>query len=152
MTNASDREYSDNLDRTPIDQNNPTRVTRYALIPATVAVIRDGRPIPSTASSVKAMIDTGASDSAVSRALACDMKLAEAGTDTGMGMEGAAVERQLYRAHLELKSPRIAWDAAFFETAAGQGLFDIIIGNDLLANLTFFVDGPAGRFTLRHPT
>ena len=64
-------------------------------------------------------------------------------------MESAATERTLYRAHLKLLDLPIAWDATLTEMEAGQGLFDVIIGNDLLATLIFSVDGPASRFTLR---
>ena len=96
------------------------------------------------------MIDTGATSSAVAKSLAKDLGLKKAGSETGVGIDSKAGKRTLYRAHLQLLKLPVAWKALLLETEAGQNLFDIIIGNDLLAGLTFTVDGPTNKFTLSY--
>lgn len=151
MTNPDVRTFSDDLDATSIDKDDPNRVTRYALMDAIVAVVLDnGDVVPSENRRVRAMIDTGATSSAVAKSLAKDLGLKKAGSETGVGIDSKAGKRTLYRAHLQLLKLPVAWKALLLETEAGQNLFDIIIGNDLLAGLTFTVDGPTNKFTLSY--
>jgi gag-polyprotein putative aspartyl protease len=151
MANPVGREYSRDLDKTGIDPTNPLRVTRYALIPVIVRVIlENGRVSPDEFRECTAMIDTGATTSAVTKSLAEDLGLRVGGKEVGLGIAEAPTERTLYRAHVDLPDLGNAWDAAFIETEAGQGIFDVIIGNDILSAYIFNVDGPVDKFTLRY--
>jgi hypothetical protein len=151
MTNPAAREFSDFLDKTPIDKNDASRVTRYALIDATVAVVLEsGKVDPAQYRKVRAMIDAGASVSAVTQTLVGDLKPWKVGTDTGIGIGVMPTVHDLYRVHLALPDLNIAWDTVLFEMQAGQGLFDIIIGNDLLSSFVFTVNDPPGKFSLRY--
>lgn len=74
------------------------------------------------------------------------------GHETGIGMEGREIRIPLYHARLELPDLRRSWDTTILmETGAGQGLHDVVLGNDVLQSCVFILDGPAGKFTLRCP-
>jgi hypothetical protein len=149
---VSQNEISGDLDKTGIDQNDPSRVTRYAIIKVVISAAPDDENAPLKYSKqVDAMIDTGATNSSVSETLAAELHLDVVGYDTGIGMDGKLARFPLYRASIEVPAIPCHWNRWFFmRNGGGQGVFDVIIGNDLLASCVFTVDGPAGRFMLRY--
>ena len=146
-------EFTGDLDRTPIYGEDSSRVTGYAIIDAIVSPALDGQRASSGRSAnVRALIDTGATTSAVDKTVAADLGLPVIGHETGIGMEGREIRIPLYHARVELPDLRRSWDTAILmETGAGQGLHDVVLGNDVLQSCVFILDGPAGKFILRCP-
>ena len=62
------KEFTGNLDKTPIDANDSSRVTGYAIIDVIVGPVPEDEQVASAnPMSVRAMIDTGATTSAVDK-------------------------------------------------------------------------------------
>jgi len=146
------REISEDLDKTRIDKNDPSRVTRYAIIPIIVNSAPSDGGVPSKYSKqVKAMIDTGATGSAVSGILASELHLEVVGSEIGIGMDGKPGPVPLYLGHITVPDLSCHWNRQILmQTGGGQGVFDVIIGNDILQSCVFTVYGPNDRFTLRY--
>lgn len=152
-TGSGINEFTGDLDRTPLYGGDSSRVTGYAIIDAIVSPALDGQRTSSGRSAdVRALIDTGATNSAVDKALATELGLPVIGYETGIGMEGRKNRVPLYHARLELPDLGRSWDAVILmETGACEGLHNVVIGNDVLQSCVLIVDGPAGKFTLRCP-
>ena len=146
------REISGDLDKTRIDKNDPSRVTRYAVIPIIINSAPSDGAVPSKYSKqVNAMIDTGATGSAVSGILAEELHLEVIGSEIGIGMDGKPGPVSLYLGHITVPDLSCHWNRQILmPTGGGQGVYDVIIGNDILQSCVFTVDGPADRFTLRY--
>jgi Aspartyl protease len=107
--------------------------------------------LPKHSKQVNAMIDTGATGSAVSKDLAEELHLEVIGPEIGIGMDGKPGPVPLRLGHITVPDLSCHWNRQILmQTGASQGLYDVIIGNDILQSCIFTVDGPAGRFTLRY--
>jgi hypothetical protein len=116
------------------------------------AMAAANQPIPAPIVGV-ALIDTGASRSAVNAATAILLGVQQVGVGTGY-TAGGPVQQSLYPVRFAF--PGIGLDVQFNaatgvdltgQTCAGQPML-ALIGRDVLANCVFIYNGPAGTFTL----
>lgn len=111
-----------------------------------------GQPLPAPVTGW-ALLDTGASRTAVHREIAQRLGVNTVGTATG-GTAGGQVTHQLYP--FRLAFPAIGWDVEF-SAAAGVDLTGqvvhgqqvvALVGRDILGGCVFAYNGPGGLFTL----
>jgi len=148
--------YNGRLDQTGIlDPTDPSKVigtTGYAILPVTVEGLT-GDKVSSTSRSEDAMIDTGATTTAVHPSLARDLDLEQVGRELG----GDAEEDHptyvpLYRVRITISAIEGEWDLlALGRDYPYPHLFRVIIGNDILKSCRFTFDGPAESFALELP-
>lgn len=97
---------------------------------------------------ISAMVDTGASITAINVAVAQRLGLPTTGSIQIGGATGVA-DQPLYAALFRIPDPFVEWDPM---TIAGANLsgtpFDILIGRNILCNMTLSYDGKSGRFSL----
>ncbi len=137
--------YIGNLDRSAVqDLADPSRVTHYAIVPVTVAgFAKDGVLTPP--SSEKAMIDTGATSSAVHPSLAGELGLQQVGNESGDDSDESVL---LYRMRVTIPKIGGEWDLYVIGREYGHPqLFRVIIGTDILKDCAFTFNGPKGRGT-----
>jgi predicted aspartyl protease len=135
--------YYEDLDRTPVtDPSDPSRVTHYAIVPVTIAgLTEDEVSIPP--SSEKAMIDTGATSSAIHPSLADDLGLRQVGHEFGNDSREPA---SLYRVRVTISVIGGEWDLYVIGREYDpHHLFRVIIGTDILKDCGFTFNGPGGR-------
>lgn len=95
-----------------------------------------------------AMIDTGASITAIDAVLAQKIGLVQTGSAPIVGVTGE-MDQPVYAAQLMLEKPSVALDPwkMVGSPLNGQG-FDVLLGRDFLEQLTLVYDGSSGNFTL----
>lgn len=97
---------------------------------------------------IQALVDTGASITAINTPVAQRLGLPTTGSIQIGGATGSA-EQPLYAAMLRIPDPFVEWDPM---TLAGANLtgtpFDILIGRNVLCSMTLSYDGKSGRFSL----
>jgi hypothetical protein len=97
---------------------------------------------------IPALIDTGASITAINVATAQRLGLQATGSIQIGGANGVA-DQPLFAAMVRIPDPFVEWDPM---TLAGSNLtgvpFEILIGRNVLCNMTFSYDGKSGRFSL----
>lgn len=119
-------------------------------VPAAIAAsyTSKGQTVPA-AKQFLAMIDTGASISAISELAAAQTGLVQTGTVQLGGIGGTGI-KAVYGASIGFGDPTIpALDPV--QIAAVQlptNAFDVLIGRDILKNLVLTYDGPRGSFAL----
>jgi predicted aspartyl protease len=97
---------------------------------------------------IQALVDTGASITAINVSVAQRLGLPTTGSIQIGGATGVA-DQPLYAAMFRIPDPFIEWDPM---TIAGANLsgtpFDILVGRNVLCNMTLSYDGKNGRFSL----
>lgn len=97
---------------------------------------------------IMALVDTGASITAINVTVAQRLGLPVTGSIQIGGATGVA-DQPLYAALFRLPDPFVEWDPM---TLAGANLsgtpFDILIGRNVLCSMTLSYDGKSGRFSL----
>jgi len=97
---------------------------------------------------IQALVDTGASITAINIPVAQRLGLPTTGSIQIGGATGVA-DQPLYAALFRIPDPFVEWDPM---TVAGANLsgtpFDILIGRNVLCNMTLSYDGKSGRFSL----
>lgn len=97
---------------------------------------------------ISALIDTGASITAINVATAQRLGLQPTGSIDIGGANGVA-SQPLFAAMVRIPDPFVEWDPM---TLAGSTLtgvpFEILIGRNVLCNMTFAYSGKEGRFSL----
>lgn len=112
------------------------------------ALKKSGKPIPK-ARTIPAMIDTGASITAIDEAVARSIGLTQTGSTTVAGVTGVS-QRPIFGAELRLSEPvRVKWDPAqIVGVLLGNPSFSMLIGRDLLSDLALNYQGKQGKFSL----
>jgi predicted aspartyl protease len=97
---------------------------------------------------ISALVDTGASITAINMATAQRLGLQPTGSIEIGGATGSS-SMPLYPAMFRIPDPFVEWDPI---TLAGAQLsntpFEILIGRNILCSMTLSYDGKAGRFSL----
>ncbi len=142
--------YFGYLDRTPVtDPSDPSRVTHYAIVPVTIAGLPEDE-VSTPPSSEKAMIDTGATSSAIHLSLSDDLGLRQVGHEYG-GDSREPVS--LYRVRVTISVIGAEWSLYVIGREYNHPqLFRVIIGTDILKDCGFTFNGPGdrGRFGLTY--
>lgn len=135
--------YYGYLDRTPVtDPNDPSRVTHYAIVPVSIARLTEDE-VSTPSSSEKAMIDTGATSSAIHPSLADDLGLRQVGHEYG---DDSREPVSLYRVRVTISVIGGEWDLYVIGREYDHPqLFRVIVGTDVLKNCGFTFNGPGGR-------
>jgi predicted aspartyl protease len=123
-------------------------VTDYAIIPVTIEGLT-GYEVSTAARDEKAMIDTGATSSAVHPSLADDLGLRSLGSERS---DDSREPAPLYRVRITIGVIGVAWDLYVIgrEYDTPQ-LHRVIIGTDILKDCGLTFNGPdRGRFCLAY--
>lgn len=97
---------------------------------------------------IPAMVDTGASITAIDVGTAQRLGLQPTGSIDIAGATGAG-QQPLYAALLRIPDPFIEWDPMTLAGAQLPGApFQILIGRNVLCSMTLSYDGKSGRFSL----
>lgn len=132
------------LDRTRVtDTNDPSRVTHYAMIPVTIAGLTEDE-VWTHPSSEQAMIDTGATSSAIHPSLADALSLRQVGHESG---DDSRDRVPLYRVRVTISVIGGVWENlnVIGREYDHPELFRVIIGTDILKDCGFTFNGPGGR-------
>lgn len=106
-----------------------------------------GKPVPDPVSAM-AMIDTGASITAVDQELAQKLGLVQTGAAPIAGVTGVQ-NQPIYAANLALANPSVALDPwKMIGSPLNIQNFQVLLGRDFLEQLTLVYDGSSGNFTL----
>jgi hypothetical protein len=141
------------IDTTATDKNAPSRITGYAIIDVGLRV---EPAVSSGFYETRAMIDTGATESAIHADLAAELALTHVGWSWAAGFQDAEpqpVEVYLVRMAMgtDMGTPRTEVVLPVTLSANANTLFQVIIGNDLLQQCQFTYNRPVGRFVLALP-
>jgi len=97
---------------------------------------------------IMALVDTGASVTAINVATAQRLGLPVTGSIT-IGHAGGTSEQPVYSAMFRIPDPFIEWDPMPISGSNLSGTpFDILLGRNVLCSMTLSYDGKAGRFSL----
>jgi hypothetical protein len=103
--------------------------------------------------SYAALIDTGASRSAISPRVVADVQPQRI-ADAALRRPGTAIDAtHIYDIRLKLEShlsPGRWFDLAAVESAPATPGVDVLVGQDLLLQLTFLYNGPLGKLVLMY--
>lgn len=118
-------------------------------IPSTLAAQMTAQgQIPPPPEEIQALVDTGASITAINVATAQRLGLPVTGSIQIGGATGVA-EQPMYAALFRIPDPFVEWDPM---TVAGANLsgtpFEILVGRNVLCSMTLSYDGKSGRFSL----
>ncbi len=135
--------YFGYLDRMPVtDPSDPSRVTHYAIVPVTIAGLTEDE-VSTLPSSENAMIDTGATSSAIHPSLADDLGLRQVGHESGDDSREPVL---LYRVRVTISAIGAEWGLYVIGREYDHPqLFRVIIGTDILKDCGFTFNGPGGR-------
>ena len=145
--------YRGRLDQTGVldltDLSKVIGTTGYAILPVSVEGLTGDKAL-SPSRSEDAMIDTGATTTAVHPSLARELDLEQVGRELGGdAQEDHLMYVPLYRVRITISVIEGEWDLpAMGRDYPYPHLFRIIIGNDILKSCRFTFDGPADSFTL----
>lgn len=154
------------LDRSLVtDPTDPSRVTHYAIVPVTIERLTlgiTGYEVDSPALSEDALIDTGATSSAVHPSLADDLDLEMAGSEED---DGSPERTSLSRVRITIGVIGGGWDLFVIErgyhipqpgevqsqdTGKPAQLFRVLIGTDILKDCALTYNAPRGKFALAY--
>lgn len=97
---------------------------------------------------ILALVDTGASITAINTATAERLGLQATGAINVGGATGVS-QMPLYAAMLRISEPFIEWDPMTISGSnLGHAPFEMLIGRNVLCNMTLAYDGKQGRFSL----
>lgn len=97
---------------------------------------------------IQAMVDTGASISAINVSVAQRLGLPVTGSMKIGGATGVA-DQPVYSALFRIPDPFVEWDPMQIAGATLTNTpFDILVGRNILCNMTLSYDGKSGRFSL----
>lgn len=98
-----------------------------------------------------AMLDTGASISAIDRSLAARLGLVQVGSVPISGVTGVQ-EQPVFTARLTFDRPAATFDPVRLTGAAiGVQQFHVLVGRDVMERMVLVYDGPEGVFQLSGP-
>ena len=121
--------------------------TGYAII--TVNIASGDGPDSRRLDGKKAVIDTGATNSAVDGELITELGLDQMGVQDSRAFDREIPDVPYYAGRIEVPELSWGWSLKSIQATNGiPGLYDAVIGNDILAGCTLMVIGPANRFTL----
>lgn len=121
--------------------------TGYAII--TINIASGGSPESQRFNGKKAVIDTGATNSAIDKELIDELGLAQMGAHDGRAFDRIIPDVPHYAGRIEIPELSWGWDLKTIHPTNGiPGFYDAIIGNDILGSCTLMVVGPTKRFTL----
>jgi hypothetical protein len=129
--------------------------TGYAII--TVNITSDDNPESRRFDGKRAVIDTGATNSAIDAELITRLGLVQMGVQDSRAFDRVIPDVPFYTGRIEI--PKLSWGwnlKSIQPTNGAPGLYDVVIGNDILASCTLTVIGPLtviepkNRFTLMH--
>ena len=123
--------------------------TGYAII--TINIVSGGSP--ESQRFKKAVIDTGATNSAIDKELINELGLAQMGAHDGRAFDRIIPDVPHYAGRIEIPELFWGWDLKTIHPTNGiPGFYDAVIGNDILGSCTLMVVGPTKRFTLIRDT
>lgn len=126
-------------------------VTGYAII--TVDLASGSSPESRRAYGKKALIDTGATNSAIDKDLIGQLGLVETCRKDSYAFNEVISDVPYYKGRIVIPKFSWAWDlTTIAPTMGSSGNYDAVIGNDILGSCTLVVVGPENRFTLTHST
>ena len=136
-------------------QNTESQRARGPILPIQVglpqaaeASMRQNGDTPGTMEEVQALVDTGASITAINEELAARLGLIPTGSVQVGGVTGVDT-RPLYGARIVMPEPGFTFDPV---QIVGANLnapdFQILIGRNLLCSMLMTYDGPRGQFAL----
>jgi len=97
---------------------------------------------------IMAMIDTGASISAIDSSVAASLGLSQTGS-VQVGGVGGVSQQPVFAAAIEFTDPVISYDPLSLSGASlGAPDFQLLIGRNILCQMILTYDGPRGRFSL----
>jgi hypothetical protein len=121
--------------------------TGYAII--TINIASGNSPESQRFNEKKAVIDTGATNSAIDKKLIKELGLAQMGAHDGRAFDRIIPDLPHYAGRIEIPELSWGWDLKTIHPTNGiPGFYDAVIGNDILGSCTLMVVGPAKRFTL----
>jgi len=107
----------------------------------------EGKQVPEP-QAIVAMIDTGASISAIDSSVAASLGLQQTGS-VQVGGVGGMSQQPVFAASLEFAEPKIAYDPLSLSgSSLGAPDFQMLIGRNILCQMILTYDGAQGRFTL----
>lgn len=107
----------------------------------------EGKQVPEP-KAIVAMIDTGASISAIDSSVAASLGLQQTGS-VQVGGVGGMSQQPVFAASLEFTDPKIAYDPLSLSgSSLGAPDFQMLIGRNILCQMILTYDGAQGRFTL----
>lgn len=129
--------------------------TRGPILPIQVGIpqsaeasIRQNGDTPGTIEEVQALVDTGASITAINTATAARLGLIATGSVQVGGVTGVA-QRPVYGARIVMPEPGFTFDPVQIVGAdLGAPDFEVLIGRNLLCSMMMTYDGPRGQFAL----
>jgi hypothetical protein len=118
-------------------------------IPAVLAAQMQAQgQTPPPPEEIQALVDTGASITAINVATAQRLGLQATGSIQIGGATGVS-DMPLYAAMFRIPDPFIEWDPMTLAGAQLSGTpFEILVGRNVLCNMTMAYDGKQGRFSL----
>ena len=123
--------------------------TGYAII--TINIASGGSPESQRFNGKRAVIDTGATNSAIDKELINELGLAQTGAHDGRAFDRIIPDVPYYAGRIEIPELSWGWDLTTIHPTNGvPGFYDTIIGNDILGSCTLMIVGPTNRFTLIH--
>lgn len=126
----------------------PILPIQVGLPQAAAANMRQNGEVPGTVEEVQALVDTGASITAVNEALAARLGLIATGSVQVGGVTGVDT-RPLYGVRIVMPEPGFTFDPI---QIVGANLnapdFEVLIGRNLLCSMMMTYDGPRGQFAL----
>ncbi len=112
------------------------------------AAIREGGGVPGTIEEVQALVDTGASITAINMATAARLGLIATGSVQIGGVTGVSTQ-PLYGARIVMPEPGFTFDPIQIVGAPLNAPdFELLIGRNLLCSMMMTYDGPRGQFAL----
>ena len=101
----------------------------------------------------KALIDTGATNSAITEELITELRLDKLGTQDSHSFDRLIPDVPYYAGHIEIPELSQGWNLRSIQPTSGSpGLYDAVIGNDILASCTLMMIGPVNKFSLMNGT
>ena len=121
--------------------------TGYAII--TINIASGGSPESQKFNGKKAVIDTGATNSAIDQELINELGLAQMGAHDGRAFDRIIPDVPHYAGRIEIPELSWGWDLKTIHPTNGiPEFYDAVIGNDILGSCTLVVVGLTKRFTL----
>lgn len=125
--------------------------TGYAII--TVNLAASSAPDAKILDGKRALIDTGATNSAIDVNLIAELGLEQKSTQDSYAFDRVIHDVPFYAGRIVIPELSWAWDLRSIAPVMGNtGNYDAIIGNDILASCTLMMTGPANKFALMRGT